>query len=432
MSTIVCLAAALALAEPAPLRLTVDEAVRRAIEASHRLREAAARRDAADALAGERHASGLPQVAAQAGYMRTNHVTPFGLPFPGNLALVIYPDVPANYRTRLDLQWPIYTGGRLDALERAARIEATASSDDIAAARADLTLEVTGAYWALVTAVESLRVVDESFARVDAHLRDVRNQFAAGLVPPNDVSSVEAQSSRQRMLQVQAKAARDVAEAELARLVGAPAGTPVEAAVELDAPPPASASLEALVDVARRQRPERASLVKRVQAARERSVAAAAATKPTVGVAGGFDYARPNPRIFPRQDIWQTSWDAGLNVNWSLFDGGRARSEVAEASAAERGAEARLEEFDSAVAVEIRQRLSEVEASRAAIAAANDEVRSAREARRVVGDRFTAGVATSTDVLDAQVVLLQAELDRTQAIASARIADARLARAVGW
>jgi outer membrane protein TolC len=148
-------------------------------------------------------------------------------------------------------------------------------------------------------------------------------------------------------------------------------------------------------------------------------------------VAGGFDYARPNPRIFPRQDIWQTSWDAGLNVNWSLFDGGRARSEVAEASAAERGAEARLAEFDSVVAVEIRQRLSEVEASRAAIAAANDEVRSARDARRVVGDRFTAGVATSTDVLDAQVVLLEAELDRTQAIASARMADARLARAVG-
>ena len=44
-------------------------------------------------------------------------------------------------------------------------------------------------------------------------------------------------------------------------------------------------------------------------------------------------------------------------------------------------------------------------------------VRSATEARRVIGERFTAGVATSTDVLDAQVALLQAELDRTQAVA---------------
>src|SRR5205814_2366793 len=113
---------------------------------------------------------------------RTNHVEVFGVLLPNNQLKVIYPDVPDNLRTRLDLQWPIYTGGRLDALERAARSEAAASTDDLGAARADLRLEITRAYWALVTAGESLRVVDESVARVDAHLRDVRNQFTAGLV----------------------------------------------------------------------------------------------------------------------------------------------------------------------------------------------------------------------------------------------------------
>ena len=66
-----------------------------------------------------------------------------------------------------------------------------------------------------------------------------------------------------------------------------------------------------------------------------------------------------------------------------------------------------------------------------AIEAATDGVRSAAEARRVLGDRFAAGVATATDVLDAQVALLQAELDRTQAIAAARLAEARLDRALG-
>jgi len=79
----------------------------------------------------------------------------------------------------------------------------------------------------------------------------------------------------------------------------------------------------------------------------------------------------------------------------------------------------------------VRQRASELESTRAEIAAADDAVRSAGEARRVVGDRFGAGVATSTDVLDAQVALLQAELDRTQAVANARLAEARLARALG-
>ena len=140
---------------------------------------------------------------------------------------------------------------------------------------------------------------------------------------------------------------------------------------------------------------------------------------------------RPNPRIFPREEAWHSSWDAGVNVSWPLFDGGRVRSEVAEAAAAARAVEERLADVDASLGVELRQRLAEVESSRAAVDAATDAVRSATEARRVLAERFAAGVAISTDVLDAQVALLQAELDRTQAIASARLADARLARALG-
>jgi outer membrane protein len=414
-----------------PLRMTLDEAVRRGLETSHRIAEAVARNEAADAVVGERHASTLPQIAAQAGYTRTNHVDAFGLPLPNNQLRVIYPDIPDNYRTRLDLQWPIYTGGRLDALERSARIEATASVDDITTARRDLALEITRTYWALVTATESLRVVEESVTRIDAHLKDVRNQLAAGLVPPSDVFTVDAQASRQRMLTVQARSNRDIVEADLARFVDAPPGTAVETAEALDALASPPAPLDQLIEAARQQRPERAALVKRAGAAGERARAAAAGMKPTVAVGGGVDYASPNPRIFPREDAWRASWDASVNVSWPIFDAGRTRSEMAEAAALTRAVQERLADFDASLAVEIRQRVSEIASSRAAIDAATDAVRSAAEARRVLGDRFGAGVATSTDVLDAQVALLQAELDRTQAIANAHLADARLARALG-
>jgi len=279
-------------------------------------------------------------------------------------------------------------------------------------------------------------------------------------VPPNDVSSVEAQESRQRMLTVQARTTRDVAEAELGRLVGADPGVTIQPVSPL-APPDGTVRLKAdttygdttygeatyvvsgfsrtaqagsvlaLIEQARAARAERAALEKRVSAADERQRAAAAGNKPTVGVGGGFDYARPNPRIFPREAAWKTSWDASIDFNWPLFDGGKTHAEAAEAAASARAASERLADFDASLAVEVRQRASELESAHAAIAAADDAVRSASEARRVVGDRFGAGVATSTDVLDAQVALLQAELDRTQAVANARLAEARLTRALG-
>jgi outer membrane protein len=120
-----------------------------------------------------------------------------------------------------------------------------------------------------------------------------------------------------------------------------------------------------------------------------------------------------------------------VNVSWPLFDGGRTRAEVAGAAASRRALQARLDEFDSILNLEIRQRVAEIESSRAAIAAAEDALQAATEAYRVLGERFRAGVATSTDVLSAQVAVLQAELDRKQALVSSRLADARLHRALG-
>jgi outer membrane protein TolC len=91
----------------------------------------------------------------------------------------------------------------------------------------------------------------------------------------------------------------------------------------------------------------------------------------------------------------------------------------------------RVAELDSVLAVEIRQRVLEIDSGLAAVAAAGDGIRAATEARRVVVERYQAGVAIQSDVLDADVALLQAELDRTRALAGVRLAEARLARALG-
>ncbi len=263
-------------------------------------------------------------------------------------------------------------------------------------------------------------------------MRDLRSQLEQGLIPPNEVLSAEAQHSRERVLAIEARNARGIAEAELRRLLGMEGEEPIEPAATLEPTPPvADASPTALIAEARARRPERRALEHRADALRARGDAVAAAGLPQIGVAGGYDYASPNPRIFPRIEEWRDSWDVSVNVSWLLWDGGRRRAEQAEAAADVRAAQARVSEFDRQAAFEVRQRRLEIDSSRAAIAAAADGVRSATEARRVVGERFRAGVATSTELLDAEVAVLQAELDRTRALANARLAEARLERAVG-
>jgi outer membrane protein len=415
-----------------PRRLSVEDAVARATAASHRLAEMRAREGAATAAAAGRQAARRPTLSAELGYTRTNHVDEFGIRTPDGAFRLLYPDVPDNYRSRIDLRWPIYTGGRLEALERAARAEAAATGRDLEAARADLRLEVTRSFWAVVTARDAVRVVEQGLARVEAQLRDVQALFETGFVPPNDVLTVEAQRSRQRTLLIEARNQAALAEATLERLIDAPDGLALELDAALDDPVGLEAQpVDSLVRDARGARPERAALEYRLAAASERQEAAAAGARPTLALTSGVDYARPNPRHFPREDTWQESWDVGVAFTWSFWDGGRVRAERAEAAQQSIAARARLEEFDSLLRLDIRQHLLDLEAALAQIATAGDAVRAATEARRVVQERFSAGVATSTELLDAEEVLLRADLDRTRALATARLARARLDRATG-
>jgi outer membrane protein TolC len=425
-------AAGAAWAQTAPVRLTLDEAITRGVASSARLDELSARQEAARAVEDQREAATRPQFTEIASYIRTNHIEEFSVPTAIGTSRVIYPDIPNNFRTRVDLQWPIYTAGRLGALTRAAGAEAEAAGTDRDAARADLRLEITRSFWAVITARASLDVVRQALERTNAHLNDVRNQLSVGLVPPSDVLTIEAQQAHQRMLSIEAENIVESTSAEFRRLAGLPADTPFELAADLSAVgAPLSEPFDAAVAAARANRPDRKSLQFRITAASERVTAASAGTLPLVTALGGYDLARPNPRIFPLQDVWKPSWDLGVNLRWALFDGGRVRAETAEAVAARRGAEARLRDFDTTVEVEVRQRMADLNSAQASIEAAQAGVRAAAEARRVLAERFSAGVATNTDVLNAQVSLLQAELDLTRAQANARLAAARLDRALG-
>jgi len=422
-----------AFAQTPTVRLTIDEAIARGLENSHRLAEARAREQGARAAATSVDLTRKPIVGVSAGYTRTNHVTEFSVPQPNLTRLVVYPDIPDNVTSRLSFQWPIYTAGRIDALERAAIAEADAAGADIETTRADLRLEIVRAYWAAATAREAVRVLEESAARAEAQVSDARNRFVVGLIPPNEVSSLEAQRSRERAQLIEASNLRESALIELRRLIGAPPDQVIELADSLDASGATATSGEVpeLVKLALEARSERKALNLRVDGAEARRAAALTGTKPTLAVAGGIDYARPNARIFPKTRDWQESWDVGVAVNWNFFDSGRAKSAAAEAAAAATATRERIAEFDSIVSADVRQRLLDLDSTQAVVRASADAIRSAAEARRVVSDRFNAGVATSTDVLVAQVALLESELARTRALAGVRLAEARLERVLG-
>ena len=248
----------------------------------------------------------------------------------------------------------------------------------------------------------------------DACCRDVQARVDAGLLPPNDVLSAQAQRARQQRAADPGAERRRAWPRRTSRGWSArrPA-TPSTADDAGDQPTPAAAAL----DGSRRRRcVERARA--RAARARTRSIARAGVarrrprrrpappTRPQVAAVAGGRAGAAEPAFVPRVDRRGTRRGTlGVNVTWPLFDGGRgARRPRGRRRAGRAPSDARLQRVRRAA----RRRGPAAPARRASPAARPSRRRprpcaAATEARRVVGERFAAGVATSTDVLDAQV-----------------------------
>ncbi len=420
----------------APLSITLDDAIRRGLETAPSLAAARAQESAAKSEVDARMSLVLPTIRTSADYMRSNHVEQFGFPQPDGTVKIVFPDIPNNYRVRTEMAVPLLPVVQAKNAIESARAGVRATQASTLAASQDLRLQIAQAYWALATARESVRVLDESLQRMDTFVGDVRARVDAGVLGPNDLLTAQAQRARQSVQRIQAQNAAALAEIDLDRLIGAPAGQPLVLATGVRDQAAAAADLSKqspvdLLQKALKQRPERNALQERAAALRKGAEATSEQRLPHLDALAAFEPARPNSRFAPRTDTWRTSWDLGVMMNWTLFDGGHARALSAESSAQASAIDHQIEEFDAFVGVEIRQRLQDLESSRLAVEASSTAVTAATEARRVAQERFNAGVATNTDVLDAQVAMMEAELEQTRLAAAARLAEARLLRAVG-
>jgi OMF family outer membrane factor len=423
-------------AQDAPIVLSLDAAVERGLAASPSLAETRAREAAAGAAVSARQALDRPIITASSGFLRTNHVEEFGVPQVGGGTRIIFPDIPSNVRARAEVALPVFTAGRTGKLVAAAESDRAAAGAETRRAAADLRLQITASYYELLFARARVDVLARALERADDSLDTVRARVDTGLAPPNESLSAEAQRARQNVQLIQARNDAARAEIDLARLAGVAPGRALVLSTPVDQPLPGAAetaatSVDELVARARADRPERQAIAAREMSRRAAADAALSATRPHVSVLAAVEPARPNPRFVPRADEWNTGWDLGVNATWTLWDGGRARAEHAGATAEADALGHRLADFDQMVAVEVRERLLDLATARAALAASADAVTAAAEARRVLGERFLVGVVANTEVLDADLAWLEAELDRTRLEATLRLSEARLLRTAG-
>jgi outer membrane protein len=415
-----------------PMRLSLEDAIARARAASPRLQSLNALARAASEGVRGATAARRPELELQASYTRNSNVPELVLAFPGSPPKTIFPNLPNNVRTHVGATLPLYTGGRIQAQLAAASEMERASGADRSAAMNELVAETRVAYVNVIFARENARVLSETMASYDAHLKDARNRHELGLVPSTDVLAVTVERERADLARAQSENAASIATANLLRLVGLPPGT----ALELDTLSPLQSLAPDARDaeLARRAiegRAELDALRARIRAMEANATIARSAAKPQAGLTAAYDYANPNPRILPLAGEWRDSWSVGVGVTWKVLDGGKSDAAAAQSEAQAESLRAQLADLESRIRLDVTTRQLELDSATAGRAVAQRAIEAAREAVRVAKDRYAEGVLSSSELLDTEIRLLRVFLEATQNEAQIQVATANLDRAIG-
>jgi outer membrane protein TolC len=403
----------------APAELTLVACVQEARRHSYLLQQARRQVRIADWQVQEAWAPSLPQLSAGGRWTTRNNDSAADM-----LGSQVITADRATTTGSLTASITLLDFGRSGYWRDALRLLSTATGLEAERTGQDLDFAVHRAYLAVLGARRLREVAAESVHLLDRYLVVANDLHAQGLVAANDLTGAEVQKRQREDELLRAVNAVANAEAALNQMLGRALDAPVSLADMLETPP-WQGSYEAVLTLARRQRPDLESLRQRIRAGAAAVKSAKAALAPRIYAFGDWTYA-DDSHIVNHQ--W---WDGGVGLSLSLYDGGatiamagRAFDELAQIEDAARDREER-------VALDVRQAWLGLNSAGERIPVAQAAAKLAEDNQRAVEERYQQGLISGTDVLAEEQRLVQARADLCRAFYDRHEAYARLVNAVG-
>lgn len=377
--------------------------IEEALAANHDLRAAAARVEAAHAVARRAGADALPQASFSGDAARRQQVF-VGLPIPGAGGQPLTTRY-NSYAATFTVNWELDVWGRLRAGQRAALADAQASEGDFNAARDSLAAQVARAWTAAVEARRQLELAQATATNFAATARQVRARYERGVRSPLDVRLAVANEAAARAGVAARQSQLAAATRQLEILLGRyPAGAVTNLS---ELPAPAAPVPAGLPGELLERRPDLVAAERRLAASSARAAEARAALLPRLALTGTA--GRTSAELEDLLDNSFSLWSIAANLAQSLYQGGRLRANV-------RLAEARAREATEQYLATVLRAFGEVEAAlhdeqhlarrEAELAEA---VAQSRAAQRLAEDRYASGLEPFLTLLEAQRRAWEAE-----------------------
>ena len=409
-------------------RLTLQEAIEVALSHHPSLLAARGNLQVQQALVGEVRSNYFPQLNLQTDYTRatanaSTSVQSSQALFQGRQTTAPSNTSFNNYAATLTLQQRIFDFGKTIADVESAHETMQGSDLSAMASRQTVAVNVKVAYFGLLQARRLVQVQEETVRQNQEHLDQTRGFYQAGTRTRYDVTTAEVNLTNAQLNLINAQNAETVARVTLANTMGVP-DRPIGELEDLLSFQRFEISEDQAIQEALSSRPDLMSLEAQRRAADATIRSARRSYFPVLS--GQADYTWRG-QDYPL--VW--NWDVGLTLTIPLFSGYLTQSQVAAARANTLVADANKEVLRQSVILEIHQDFANLTEAEKRVQTSEVVVRQAEENLEQANGRFQAGVGTTVEQTDAQVLLTNAKTTQVQALYDYRVAVAQLQKAMG-
>jgi outer membrane protein TolC len=418
---------------PQNQKLTLKESIEMGLRNNKDIRISQSKLTSSDAKVSEVNSMFLPQLKFIASYTRlSDNVPPFEVTTPFSpVPIKISDPVLNNYNLRLTLQQPLFTGFKLLSSKHSAEYNFNAAESEFSKEMNDAAFNIHNAFWNYYRAHEVRELLVNSLKQIENHLNDTKNFLENGLVTQNDYLKLQVQYSNTKLILIEAENNLEVTRAVFNKMLGLSLEAPTEISADKLETESIEYDLEGLIKEAKSNREELESLSFRLKALEENITSARSGWFPNIFLTGNYYYSNPNSRYQPLMAEWNDTWDIGVTLNWDIWDWGMTSSKTTQAEELSIQTQTTLEKMNDNIEVEVYQSYLNLIKAKEKVEVSKLTLEQSFENYRITSEKYNEQLATSTDLIDAEVTELQAATSLTSSLVEYNLAKVRLERAIG-
>ena len=427
--------------------LNLEESLQIAKQSNLTIQAAEQSLKSAEAQIGTARAAMLPRLVANGNYTYFKDVQKsviqaeggFGFPIPGddadgnstpsadNEAELIELEFGAHHNIQgtVSLTQPVFAWGRYYYGYQAAKLRYEAAQKELAAAFEKLRLDVYEAFYRVLIAQEFVKVAEQSVTLVEKQLGIAQTSFDAGATTNFDVLRAKVQLANAKSQLIRAKNGVETAQNAYKTLLNLPLSEKISVEGSFETPD-IQIQLDKLIKLALEKRPEITRSQLNEQAGQKQLSVAKTRNLPDLAFFSNYQISH-NERLTQMNRIWSL----GLQINIPIFDGFASRAGVQQSESVLKQLQLGTKQVLSTVEFEVRSAYLALLEAKTLIDVQRETVAQAQESERIATLRFENGMITTVELTDTQLALMQAKVNRLQALYDYVVGLARLEKAVG-